>query len=172
MKNDAVIALQLQSGELVEIRCDVNGSLDDLGLYLFLYYDKEEKVKELIQMGNLYKVGKEIGNKINGLDNTQLELNKVIAKNRDFGETTKPIKVKNLPNLIRGTYTYVFMRGEWYYAGGKAVRLSKVLLALPKDEKIANLTTDSKIYRELSSVKDRMLLQVKLKKLGITIREV
>ena len=123
-------------------------------------------------MGNLYKVGKEIGNKINGLDNTQLELNQVIAKNRDFGETTKPIKVKNLPNLIRGTYTYVFMRGEWYYAGGKAVRLSKVILALPKDEKIANLTTDSKIYRELSSVKDRMLLQVKLKKLGITIREV
>ena len=53
MKNDAVIALQLQSGELVEIRCDVNGSLDDLGLYLFLYYDKEEKVKELIQMGIL-----------------------------------------------------------------------------------------------------------------------
>ena len=48
-------------------------------------------------MGNLYKVGKEIGNKINGLDNTQLELNQVIAKNRDFGETTKPIKVKNLP---------------------------------------------------------------------------
>ena len=31
MKNDAVIALQLQNGELVEIRCDVNGSLDDLG---------------------------------------------------------------------------------------------------------------------------------------------
>lgn len=172
MKEDAVIALQLQTGELVEVRCDTNGSLDKLGLYLYLYYNTEDKIKELIQLGNLYKVGKEIGKRVNGQDPATLELNQVIAKNRDFGENTNPIKVKNLPNLFRGTYTYVFKDGEWFYAGGKAVRLSKVALALPKDEKVSNLTTDSPIYKELSSVKDRMLLQVKLKNLGIKIKEV
>ena len=63
------------------------------------------------------------------------------------------------------------MRGEWYYAGGKAIRLSKIANAIPKDEKVLNMTTDSKVYKDLDSVKERMMLQIKLKKLGIELKE-
>ena len=171
MEKDAIIAMQLHSGELVGVRCDTGGSLDDLGLYLYLYYNTEETVTELIKMGNLYKVGKTIGTQVNGNDASSVELNQVIAKGRDFGEKVTGIKAKNLPNLVRGTYTYVFKDGEWYYAGGKAVRLSKVALALPKDEIVSKIDTNNKIYKELSSIKDRMLLKIKLKELGIDIRD-
>lgn len=155
-KVDAVIALQLEQG-VVGIRCDLNGSLDDLGLYLYLYYNTEEKARNLIKLGNLVKVEK--------------DLDKVVSKHKETGEPITGIKAKNLQNLVRGTYTYVFMRGEWYYAGGKAIRLSKIANAIPKDEKVLNMTTDSKVYKDLDSVKERMMLQIKLKKLGIELKE-
>lgn len=171
MSVESVIAMQLKNGEYVGVYCDTNVTLDELGLYLFLYYNTEEKVTELIKLGHLYKVGATIGKAVNGSDLSNLELNQVIAKARDLGEPLKGIKAKNLQSLERGKYTYVYKDGDWYYAGGKAVRLSKVEIALPKDEKIAKMTTNHKIYRNLDSVKDRMLLQMKLKKIGIDVKE-
>ena len=106
-----------EDGTVFGIYCHFDGYPDGVGKTLKRHYKSEAKVRELIALGDLSSLGKEIGEKhdINNLDNVTTMCR---AYGRDRGEPdTEARAYANLQAFLDADlgqeYTYLFRNGKW-----------------------------------------------------------
>jgi hypothetical protein len=117
MSTNASISIQLnkkeKSGKSIYNHWD--GYPDFVGVRLLNFYNTEEKVKELIEMGNVSILGECIGSKTNFDGFNSQESNQCLFYGRDRGdEDEKPIDYKG--DVSRYEWNYLFKDGKWYVA--------------------------------------------------------
>jgi len=122
--------------EIYAIRCHWDGYLEGVGQTLFDHYTDIEKVEELIDLGDLSVLGKEIGDKhpfsYRDVQMTSERYNELygdmcIAYGRDRGETGTDAKtffsmqqLKNAYNATDCEYLYIFDGNGWSWIKGEA----------------------------------------------------
>lgn len=128
MGTRSTIAILREDGSVAKIYCHWDGYLEHNGRMLFEYYNTAEKVEELIALGDLSSLGREIGVKHPfGPDYSvpgdsfkweQLYGGMCTAYGRDRGE--KGTEARGWTSLQAyedeaqfEEYNYVFMHGEW-----------------------------------------------------------
>lgn len=141
MGTRSTIAILREDGTVAKIYCHWDGYLEHNGRILFEHYNTAEKVEELIALGDLSSLGKEIGVKhpfspdynVPGDSDTWNRLydNMCTAYGRDRGE--EGTKANVYPDLETyefkasfEEYNYVFMHGEWAVAAAYSVALAKL----------------------------------------------
>ncbi len=125
MSTRSEIGIQNKSGVIESIYCHWDGYLEYNGLMLYLYYNTEEKVRELIKNGDLSSLSEKIEpdkNKEHSFHNPQKDV--CVYYHRDRGEIweqVKPSKTDNITiwkkNLEKSwqEYAYLFKNGKWYF---------------------------------------------------------
>lgn len=102
MSTSASIIKENEDGTFSGIYCNRDGWPDRVGVMLSDLYDTEERVSELIALGDISSLGENI-------ENTK-------AYHRDF-EGSLDIHNGNsweeVDSLIDGSYVYVFQNGNW-----------------------------------------------------------
>lgn len=104
-------------GTVTSIYCHNDGYPSYNGRVLFQHYKNEEKIRDLISLGNISSLGEEIGEKID-FDNYQLRENnkQVVAYKRDRGEVNSTaINHDNNDWPVGVDYVYLFDKGVWKY---------------------------------------------------------
>jgi hypothetical protein len=116
MSTKAIIAKKTKEGyKAIYVHWD--GYPEHTGKILKQYYKNPQKVDELIKLGNLSFLGKEIGSK---QDFNNPNYDYVLAYGRDRGEkNTKAKHLKDLKELLNFTsescaeYYYIYQNGDW-----------------------------------------------------------
>ena len=107
-----------------------NGEFEKAGKILFENYNTEEKVKELVSLGDLSKLGKEIGYQHEFYEETE-NYSGCLAYHRDRNEELKIWDVnKDFLKHYLGEYTYVyaFKDNQWScFVKGKEQSLAEIL---------------------------------------------
>lgn len=120
MATRSTIALQYEDGKVRQIYCHWDGYVSNNGKILFESYQDVDKITQLIDLGSLSSLGKEIGVK-HDFDKSSDEFRDMCtAYGRDRGEEdTDPYEhdslesyVNNLSNTAE-EYNYIFMNGTW-----------------------------------------------------------
>jgi hypothetical protein len=116
------IAIANADGTFTSIYCHWDGYPSHHGVILRDHYKDEAKVKELMALGDISVLGKEIGTKHNFDNHPDGECN---AFKRDRGEEeTDAMTSADFEALCAdtqncgGEYLYVFKGGGWYCAAG------------------------------------------------------
>lgn len=116
------IAIANADGTFTSIYCHWDGYPSGVGTTLRDHYKTEEKVKQLIALGDMSSLGKNIGTKHN-FDAGQTDSCNVYGRDRGEPET-EPKDSPNFEALTEltqecgGEYLYVFKGGGWYCAKG------------------------------------------------------
>lgn len=112
------IGIQNKNGTFTTIYCYWDGYLSWVGNILQDHYTTEEKIKELINLGSLSSLGKEIGEKHSFEESMGRE--QCTAFHRDRGEDMRDVralKIKDLNEWVKERYeqyNYFFREGEWW----------------------------------------------------------
>lgn len=152
------------------IYCQSDGYVSYVGLLLHCFYSDERLVSNLLGLGALSSLGPVLGYKIDlkrsYIDPEYYEKIKGQCKAyyRDSNESFEIVETNNLKDYDE-TYLYVFRKGEWYYRGGEAKRLSKLSIALKADKEIDD-GLENYLYNLCDNDHKRIFIQ-KLKELGI-----
>lgn len=112
MSTRSYIGKKLSDGQVKYIYCHFDGYPSHNCVILKEHYNTEEKVDQLLELGDLSSLGEEIGEK-QDFDSTE---NKrwCMAYGRDRGESGVEANVAPLEEIIGDQdYTYVFENGEW-----------------------------------------------------------
>lgn len=99
------------------IYCHFDGDIESVGVTLFKHYNNEEKVKQLIELGNISSIGN--------------DLESCVAYSRDRGENKEDNKAFIKHSFydcywhVRGEieFFYVFDNGQWFVATHKDAKL-------------------------------------------------
>lgn len=122
MSTNASIGIKISSNEMKSIYNHWGGYPSHLGELLLKFYNTEEKVKELIEMGNISILGEVIGEKVkfDGFDSRTT--NQSLFYARDRGEKGQE-PITGLINAKNTMYewNYLFDDGAWYVRGSKGV---------------------------------------------------
>ena len=112
MSTRSYIGKKLSDGQVKYIYCHFDGYPSHNGVILKEHYNTEEKVDQLLELGNLSSLGEEIGEKQEfGLEGNERWC---VAFGRDRGESGNEANVAPLEEIIGDqSYTYVFENGEW-----------------------------------------------------------
>lgn len=111
------------------IYCHWDGYLEYNGKILYENYNNEEKVKELINLGDISSLAENINPKegeIHNFENKQE--NVVVAYHRDRGEQKHIFKKFNLNDLEQEEFNYLYQDNEWYLIKNGELNLLKTLL--------------------------------------------
>lgn len=120
MSTNAYIGMELSDGKIKYIYSHWDGYVENPGVghTLKTFYKDINKVKELINLGNISLLRKNIGEKRENY-NLSRENEWTIAYGRDLNSQDIDAKtVKNYESLPGIQYTYIFKNGEWYYRKG------------------------------------------------------
>ena len=118
----ARVGIKSTSGKIKSIYVHYDGGLSNVGADLKKYYKNIDKVKQLLNLGNLSSIGKEIGEK---QDFKNPHDGWTVAYARDRGERKQPAKISNdVDTFIKDTdytsgefaYYYDLTDKSWYYA--------------------------------------------------------
>lgn len=131
MATNARIGLKISSSKMISIYLHWAGSPGSVGIKLLKYFNSEQKVKELITMGNASIIGNTIGSKVN-FDNFKVNENsQCLFYARDRGEINQEAETHEIgDNRYNYEFSYMFKCGAWY------VRINKNYVLLT--EKICN----------------------------------
>lgn len=136
MGTRSTIAILRADGSVSQIYCHWDGYLEHNGRILLDHYNTAEKVEELIALGDLSSLGREIGVKhpfspdynIPGDSDKWNDLYRMMctAYGRDRGEAgTQPNRYRDLESYEDGAqfedFNYVFMHGQWAVASAYSV---------------------------------------------------
>jgi len=119
MSTNSRIGMLKEDGSVVSIYCHWDGYLEHVGDTLRQYYNYRYKVEELIALGALSSLRKDI--------------KEIISYHKWKGEPiesdmfiSKEQYVKEYINDIFIEYIYLFMKGDWYhYSNKKWIKLTK-----------------------------------------------
>lgn len=116
MSTRSAIIIEEANGTAKGIYCHFDGYLDHHKPILLKHYNKEEKVRQLIALGDISSLAEEIGEK----HDSQIP-RVVFAYGRDWGETEVSARKGESWKLVAGQIThngfvYVFKvsEGKWY----------------------------------------------------------
>lgn len=131
MATRSTISMQRKDGTIAKIYCHWDGYLENNGKILLEHYKDPEKIAELIELGSLSQLGKEIGHK-HDFDET-VDRNWCKAYGRDRGESdVAAVIFKDLQDFYENAkgeeYNYLWIGGQWYgqssyFADGKWLAL-------------------------------------------------
>lgn len=108
------IGIENEDGTITSIYCHWDGYLSHVGRILHTSYTTEEKIRELMALGDLSSLGKEIGHKQSFDQPTDTDW--CLAYGRDRGETgTEAGLSTNRESYLKLSeeYTYLWKDGEW-----------------------------------------------------------
>ena len=124
------------------IYCHSDGYISYVGLMLHCFYSDERLIRNLLGLGYLSSLGPVLGKPIDmkrcytDMDYYERVQGQCKAYHRDSHEEFLVTETNDVKSLLSEAYFYLFRNGEWYYRGGDAKRLSKVSVALKKDDEI------------------------------------
>jgi len=112
-----------QSDGVVAIYCHSDGCPSYVGSLLLENYNTEDRIKELLELGDLSCLGKLIGDKHDFDDRSDEHSDWCVAYGRDRDEEDvdarkfKTVKdFKSAGSQLWVDYTYLFEDGKWYFA--------------------------------------------------------
>lgn len=114
MATRSTISIQTSKNGGKTIYCHWDGYPSNNGRILKEFYNTEEKVKELIALGNLSILGKTIGTKVKFDDFDSQANPQCLAYGRDRGETEQEATDFVKKPTHREQYNYLFKNGKWY----------------------------------------------------------
>jgi hypothetical protein len=120
MSTNSSIAIKNEDGSVTAIYCHWDGNIEHNGHLLAKHYTTEEKVRELLALGNLSILGEVVGVKVDfDTYRTPSEgTSQCVAYGRDRGEhnqqaVTFPDRKKAMDFYSSGEYHYLFDNGVW-----------------------------------------------------------
>ena len=111
----SIIGIEDKKGQVTYIYCNYDGYLEHNGKILKNHYTNLKKVKELMKLGDLSVLGKDIGKKQDFNNPTD---GWCLAYGRDRGEkNTSAVKVRSRDQIKEQEYNYLFKEEEnkWIY---------------------------------------------------------
>lgn len=119
MSTNSRIGKLLPNGKVRTITCHWDGYVEGgVGEDLLKYYSDSTKIDELLDLGNLSAVGKEIGEKQDFNDYASQNPNWCLAYGRDRGEKnmeSKTVTLEEFQTNLNWPYLYLFKEGEWIF---------------------------------------------------------
>lgn len=124
MSTRSLIGLENPDGTVMYIYCHYDGYPEHNGKILKDHYNEIDKVRELVNLGDLSALGQEIGKKQDFNNRETINKNWCLAYGRDRGE--KNTEAKSVPKeeflhsrLNGEDYKYLFTEdGKWEYYPG------------------------------------------------------
>lgn len=124
------------------IYCHWDGYPEGVGNTLLEHYTDESKVDELIALGDLSSLGREVGTIRNDFDNPDRDICVAYGRDRgDFG--TKASHLPTLNGYLKDDawieYVYVYHNGTWFMftRDDKPVELKEIVAIAASDESVA-----------------------------------
>ena len=116
MSTNSTISIENEDGSIKQVYCHWDGDVNGVGKMLKLHYTTVEKVNELITLGDISSLEKNIGTK-HSFDNRPD--NETTFFGRDRGEDgTRPVRFNNMDHFLHDgdvqQYNYMFRNGDWY----------------------------------------------------------
>jgi hypothetical protein len=114
MSTNSRVAIQLKNRKIKSIYVHWDGYLSGVGQDLLDFYNTEEKVNELLELGNLSILGTSIGEKVDFDKFDSRENKQCLAYGRDRGEKESEAK-EHLDSENEQEYNYLFKNGVWLF---------------------------------------------------------
>jgi hypothetical protein len=114
MSTNSRVAIQLKNRKIKSIYVHWDGYLSGVGQDLLDFYNTEEKVNELLELGNLSILGTSIGEKVDFDKFDSRENKQCLAYGRDRGDEESEAK-KHLDSENEQEYNYLFKNGVWLF---------------------------------------------------------
>lgn len=119
MASRSTIALKFKDGSYKQIYCHWDGEPEKNGRLLMDHYNNQDRIEELLQLGDLSKLGKFLSiDEKNSVDSAVV----CEAYRRDYGYTgVGPLEFKDDRHFIHTSmheeFNYLFVDGEWKVNG-------------------------------------------------------
>jgi len=121
MSTRSTISIQTPEGNIRSIYCHYDGYLSHVGALLHTYYNTEEKVNALIDLGSLSILGEKlIPNPTSPHSFVKPQEDVTVAYHRDRGETLHIARPVSIDGIDSQDYNYIFKDGAWHYWTNKA----------------------------------------------------
>ena len=132
MGTSSTISIQNDNGSVTGIYCHWDGYLENNGRILVESFNTEEKIRELLALGNLSCLTSEIGEKH---DFNKSNPAWCVAYGRDRGDKDQGAKTVGTIGLYLQRhgqeYNYYFSKGKWeVVVDGKVKDLAKLIAAI------------------------------------------
>jgi hypothetical protein len=114
MSTNSRVAIQLKNRKIKSIYVHWDGYLSGVGQDLLDFYNTEEKVNELLELGNLSILGTSIGEKVDFDKFDSRENKQCLAYGRDRGDEESEAK-EHLDSENEQEYNYLFKNGVWLF---------------------------------------------------------
>ena len=118
MSTNSTIAFENEDGTVFQISCHWDGYIEHNGRLLYEHWQDPVKILQLMQLGDLSSLGKEIGRQQNFSNRNN---DWCLAYGRDRNESD--VGARNFENFDQYTmycdfaeYNYVFRKGRWLVA--------------------------------------------------------
>jgi hypothetical protein len=116
MSTRSTISIQTPEGNIRSIYCHYDGYLSDVGALLHTYYNTEEKVNALIDLGGLSSLGEKLTPDPAAPHTFVTPQEGVtVAYHRDRGETLHIDRPISIHGINSQEYNYIFKDGAWHY---------------------------------------------------------
>lgn len=148
MSTRSLICYKHNNGRVTGVYCHFDGYISHVGLLLYLFYNTPQKVKELLQLGELQSLGESIGVKYDLTKrNNDMKYAKKIepivkhqctAYHRDGLEDLKIYHFSNIQEAKNFfvSYKYFFINNEWYVCDSDKICLVKLESLLAEDTEV------------------------------------
>jgi len=118
MGTHSTIAIELSNGQVKQINCHWDGYIEHNGRLLNDHWVDYEKISKLMELGDLSKLGRELGIKQNFNHPNE---SWCLAYGRDRGENlTSANTFQSFDQYVHNAnfqeYNYVFVKGQWLVA--------------------------------------------------------
>ena len=119
MATRGIIAIENPDKTVSAIYVHFDMYLDGAGITLTSHYNTQERVEQLLALGNLSSLGDRISK-----DDPEADARDTcIAYHRDYGEAEQPVEVwnsaeellNNVSDRYWAEYVYLYRNGEWVY---------------------------------------------------------
>ncbi len=115
MSTNARIGIKISGTKMVSIYSHWDGYPSWVGEKLLKYFNTEEKVKELLSMGNVSIMGDKIGEKVNFDTFKSNENSQCLFYGRDRGDSDEEAITHEIGDMsYHYSFTYLFKNGAWY----------------------------------------------------------
>ena len=116
MSTRSTISIQTPKGNIRSIYCHYDGYLSHVGALLHTYYNTDEKVNALIDLGSLSSLCEKLTpdpTSPHSFDAPQEDV--TIAYHRDRGEELHIDRPVSIHSIDSQEYNYIFKDGAWHY---------------------------------------------------------